>query len=357
MNILITESPSENGYIESLINAYARAGHTVICDVNNFYFSGYVPDILHIHWPERLYKWCSLQSIDTVDIHRKIEERLLWYKNNGTKIIHTIHNLSPHEHENSFEEDIYRLVIEHADILVHHCAKSINYVIAKYSNASEKTNIVCLHGDYLIHYKDISQPIARQQHKIPPKKIVILNFGQQRPYKNEGFIGQVFTNLNWPTKYLLIAGPFANPRKNFASRLYFKVRNKTRTTLKHPQRQYIYQSIPTADLPSIFCSSDIVFLGQTHGLNSGLLAMAATYSKPVVCPNIGCFSESLLGWHHKTYEAGNVTDATRALHKICIQVEEIRKIAQSLDNTDWLEKHSWDKHAENILRKITPTSR
>lgn len=351
MNILITESPSENGYIESLINAYTRAGHTVICDANNFFFSNFRPDILHIHWPERLYKWSALQSIDEIDIFKKIKERLLWYRGMGTRIVHTVHNLSSHEKENALEEDTYRLVIEHTDILVHHCAGSINLVIAKYPQASNKINVISPHGDYLIHYKSVSQSIARQQYSIPEQKTTILNFGRQRPYKNEKFISQVFNKLNFPTKYLLIAGPFANPGKTLASKLYFKARNAARTTIKNPQHRYIYRSIPTAELPNIFCCADIVFVGQTHGLNSGLLALAATYSKPIVCPDIGCFSASLAGWQHETYNAGNASDATRALQKMCGYVDSIKKTGQNMSNSQWLAEHSWDKHAENILSR------
>ena len=357
MNILITESPSENGYIESLIQAYSKAGHTVICDAYNFYFSNFKPDILHIHWPERLYKWCPLQNVGPIDIYSVIQERLLWYKNNGTKIVHTIHNLKPHEHENPFEEKIYRLVMTYADVLVHHCAKSIDWVIAEYPDASNKINIICPHGDYLIHYKNINQSDARQQLGISQEKTVILNFGRQRPYKNENFIGEVFTKLNLPAKHLLIAGQFANPGSNFASRLYFHARNKIRTRFKHSQHKYIYQSIPTTDLPAILSSADIVFVGQRQGLNSGLLALAATYSKAVVCPEIGCFSESLSGWQHNTYEAGNIPDATRALLEICHQVEAIKQTDQELDNSQWLAEHSWDKHAATIVGTVKQISR
>ena len=349
MNILITESPSENGYIESLINAYTRAGHTVICDVNNFYFSGYMPDILHIHWPERLYKWHSLESIGGVDIYKTIKERLLWYKEKGTKIIHTIHNLNPHDSNHAFEEDIYQLIIEYADILVHHCNDSINFIIDRCSDASQKINIVCPHGDYLIHYKIIDQSHARQQYNIPSEKIVILNFGKQRPYKNENFIKTVIKDLECTSKCLLVAGRFENPGGNSSSRLYFRARNRIRKQFEYSKQRYIYRQIPTDEIPAILCSSDIVFLGQQHGLNSGLLSLAATYSKPVVCPDIGCFHASLSGWNHETYNAGNIADAVRALDKMCARVIEIKKEAASFDNSLWLTKHSWDRHVKNIL--------
>lgn len=349
MNILITESPSENGYIESLINAYSRAGHITICNVNNFYFSGYVPDILHIHWPESLYKWYSLQSVDEINIYKKIKERLLWYKNNGAKIVYTIHNLTPHDSKHAFEEDMYQLIIEHADVLVHHCNKSINLTSERYSSAAQKINIVCPHGDYLIHYKKVDQSDARQRYNIPLEKTVVLNFGKQRPYKNEKFIKRTFKGLACPLKYLFIAGQFSSPGENPVSKLRFRVRNQARQQFKYSEQQYIYRQIPTDEMPSILSSADIVFLGQQHGLNSGLLALAATYSKPVVCPNIGCFHSSLSGWHHETYCAGNVADATQALDKMCVRVSEMKQEAEAFDNTQWLANHSWDNHAASII--------
>ena len=142
MNILITERPSENGYIESLINAYLRASHTVVCDVSNFFYSNYVPDILHIHWPESLYQWCSIEAVNEIEMQESIEERLLWYKRNGTTIIHTIHNLCPHDSKQSRDQDVFNLVIQYADLLVHHCAESINLTSDSYPDVSRKKNII-----------------------------------------------------------------------------------------------------------------------------------------------------------------------------------------------------------------------
>ncbi|MBL1432904.1 MAG: hypothetical protein COC09_06610 [Gammaproteobacteria bacterium] len=346
--ILITESPSQNGYIESLINAYIRAGHTVICDAHNFFFSNHTPDFIHIHWPERLYKWLSIEGIKKTDIHQTIKNRLAWYKSRNVKIIYTIHNLQPHGSHTNTEKDIYKTVLNHADILLHHCNKSIELVQKIYPFAQDKKNVVCPHGDYLIHYRNIPQLDARKKYNIPPEKIVTLNFGTQKPYKNTNLINEAFDQLKIDSKFLFIAGRYQNPGKNALAKLYYRFLSMVAQKFGSPKKKVLHKAIPTEEIPYLLNSADIVFLGQEHGLNSGLIALAATYSKPVVCPNIGCFKESIKEWQHASYQAGNAADAANALNKIYDKVLDNKKRNTAFDNTKWLADSSWDKHVERI---------
>ena len=57
MNILIADNPGLNSYVTSLIEAYKKADINVICGLHNFFYSNFIPDILHIQWPEKLYNW------------------------------------------------------------------------------------------------------------------------------------------------------------------------------------------------------------------------------------------------------------------------------------------------------------
>ena len=86
MKILICESPGDNGYIESLISAYEALGHSVSYGVNNFHQCHEIPDILHIHWPESLYKW-NQSSVDVEGMASNIEKRLNWFKEHEVKIV------------------------------------------------------------------------------------------------------------------------------------------------------------------------------------------------------------------------------------------------------------------------------
>ena len=94
MLIFVTENPQSNSYTASLIKAYQERGQTVICDPHNFFFSDLIPDILHIHWPERLYQWYPLSEKPDMDKIRILRERLNLYKNNGTTVVFTVHDSS-----------------------------------------------------------------------------------------------------------------------------------------------------------------------------------------------------------------------------------------------------------------------
>ena len=296
-----------------MINAYSRAGHSVIVGANDFFYTDSIPDILHIHWPESLYIWQAPKGVDRDDLFRMIAERLTWFNSHGVTIINTIHNLGPHDGTSDRVSDVYRLVIEHADILVHHCTASIKLLADRYPAATGRVNIVCPHGDYLIHYKSVARYQARRHYGISGNRLVVLNFGRQRPYKNENFITTVFNRLPIKSKYLVIAGIFEYPGKGY----WLRIRNRFRKFYPYRDRKYIYRLFPMSEIPIIISVADIIFLGQRNALNSGLIALAATYGKPVVCPDIGCFKQSLDSWYHETYAAGDVGDATRALQRMC----------------------------------------
>ena len=346
MRILLVEKPSENGYIESLINAYKELGHEVYCGVYNFYHSNVIPDIIHIHWPESLYKWNQVSTIDNKDSYELIKERLEWYKNNPTKIIHTIHNKKPHDGSNSKDIKIFNLILSSADIVVHHCKSSFN----NYSNEllKNKNNIICPHGDYLIHYKKIDKKIARKRYNISNDKIVTLNFGAQKRYKNELIISESFNQVKNESRFLLVAGRFDYINNSSIADWFYKIRNKIRKHFYHSKRKYIYNQIPLEELPYIMACSDIAFLGQKEALNSGFISLAATYSIPLVIPDTGCFKESANNWSYITYEAGNIKDASNKLNEMYNEIEK----HSSKSNKKWLTEHSWIAHAEKIINEI-----
>jgi glycosyltransferase involved in cell wall biosynthesis len=224
----------------------------------------------------------------------------------------------------------------------------------KYPDTSGKTNIVCPHGDYLIHYRYLGQGHARKVYNIPEDKLVILNFGRQRPYKNGDFITSAFKKLGIDSKYLVIAGVLDYPDNGRMRNLLFRMRNKMRKSLKYSDRKFIYRHFSTPDIPEIISCADIIFLGQKHALNSGLLPLAATFGKPIVCPDTGCFREAVSEWYHEIYTPGDITGASNALQLMCERVLKIREESGSLDNSAWLSGNSWEKHVKIILSHISP---
>lgn len=349
MNLLITERIGHNSYITGLINAYKDAGIKIISGNSNFFHSNFSPDILHIHWPDTLYKWYNMADRDNKKQYEIVKNRLKWYKSNGTKIVHTIHDLFPHNKHNEVDIKFYDLVIQYADILVHHCNKSIEIIHKYYPNSKSKINIVCKHGDFLYDYKYVQQSDARKELQISKDKFVILNFGNQQKYKGIENINSIFNKSQIKNKFLLTAGNYSFTNHSKIQQLFKMIYNYYRQKRTYKSKKYFLKTVELDKIPIIFNSADIVLLGHKAGLNSGVLNMAATFGKPVVFPNIGCFEEQMIGWEYKSYKVNDINDAVA-------KVEYYNKLKNnskfSFDNKRWLSENSWKIHVERILKTL-----
>lgn len=350
MTVLVADDPGMNSYVTSLIEAYKDAGLNVICGWHNFFYSNIKPDILHIQWPEKIYNWYPFLTLSEKEKYNKIEERLKWYKENNVVILHTIHNIQPHIPEKlDFERSIFELIIKYSDILCHHCKKSIELLNQNYPGVLEKKNIITPIGDYSIDYKKLTKNEARQKLNIPENKFVILNFGSQAKYKNNNFLESIFKKLPIKEKYLLTAGNYGLGGYSKPAMIYHLIKKQVKMKLKYSNKKYFYKSVPPDDLPYYVNSADMFFLAHSKSLNSGVLPLAATFAKPVVFPDIGCFKEQMQDWIYESYEKDNLESAAVAINKM---FSFIKNSAKSFDNSLWLEKNSWKKHVQIILNSI-----
>lgn len=352
MLIFVTEDPAENSYVGSLISQYQNTGHEVVCGAGNFFHSNLAPDILHLHWTERLYDWHFSREVAVSERFRILEERLKWFKSQGTTIVKTVHNLFPLDVQPKQDSlDAFSLLIRYADVLVHHCERSVKLLEDRYEAAKGKKVVICPHGDYLVEYKKVDKKEARRFFGIPDDKIVILNFGKQRPYKNESFILDVFKQVTSPKKHLFIAGKFVNSTRSSTEKWYYTARNNIRQRFPYGDRKYIYEAIPAANIPHLLTCADMLFLGQSTSLNSGALVMAATYGIPVVCGDVGCYREAVSDWVCEIFEPENTSSASDAVNRMVERISAAGFAAQ-LDNRRWLDNNSWKLHADRILASV-----
>lgn len=350
MTVLITDDPGLDSHVSSLIKAYKKAGLIVLCGLRNFFYSNIKPDFVHIQWPEKIYSWYPFEVLGENERLDIIERRLKWYKENHIQIVHTINNIMPHHPtDQDFEEKVFKLIIEYADIIVHLCKKSFELLSVLYPMIKVKENIINHLGDYTIDYKQVSKVDARKNLGIPNDKFVILNFGSQQKYKNEDLIEKLFKKFPAKEKFLLTGGSFRYSQYSLFTMIQKKIRNWMRMRFYHNKRKYCYNRITPADLPFYFSAADVVFLAHQKSLNSGIIAIAATYAVPVVYPKIGCFPEQMAKWIGRSYPDGDMNLAVEALKELYL---EIKKSNNNFDNTEWLRKNSWDLHVKSILESI-----
>lgn len=327
-----------NEYVQLLADEYIKQGIQVIFEEQNFLFSNFIPDVVHIQWPESIYRWKRLIGMDSVGLEF-VENRLQWYKENKTKFVYTVHNLQPHDDSIKFDNDIYALFLKYADIIVHHGENSINQIKQKYKETIDLNHIVAPHGAYTIE-KLPEKNLILEKYDLPKNKIICTNFGLQRSYKGRDFNIDVFKKLNLSNICYFSVGMLIGDSKPFEI---------TKEELCNKQ---LYKNIPSHEVVEIISASDIFFLGHSSGLNSGLISLAISYSKPVIFPDIGNFKEQAEGWEYfEEYEAGNIDSAIQAILRMITKLQQ-KNIIES-DNSKWLLKNSWANHVSTILKKLT----
>jgi hypothetical protein len=327
-----------NEYVQLLADEYIKQGIQVIFEEQNFLFSNFIPNVVHIQWPESIYRWKKLIGMDSVGLEF-VENRLQWYKENKTKFIYTVHNLQPHDDSIKFDNDIYALFLKYADIIVHHGKDSIDQIKQKYKETINSNHIVAPHGAYKSEVLPSKDSIL-EKYTLPKNKIICTNFGLQRSYKGRDFNIEVFKNLNLSDICYFCVGMLVGNSKPFEI---------TQKELCHKQ---LYKKIPSNEVPEIISATDIFFLGHSSGLNSGLIPLAISYSKPVIFPDISNFKEQALGWEYfETYEIGNIDSAIQAILRMIIKLQQINIIKPN--NSRWLLKNSWKNHVSTILKKLT----
>ncbi len=323
-----------------MIKGYQNAQCEVVVGKVNFYTSDYKPDILHIHWPENLYDKDCVPFDKPDDV---IKKRIKWYKEQGTRIFLTVHNLQPHDEiKRKTRRSIYESVLENTDIIIHHGQASIRLMKEVYPKIVKKTHIICPHGHYLIHYRTVPKREARNHLKLPQHAFVILNFGRVRPYKDFELLRKIFRKWIHPDKLLLVAGKY-DYKESPLSRLH---RKGMELVGRYARRERFYfKRVKTEDIGYYFAAADLLLLSHKEGLTSGVLPMAATYNMPVVYPDIGNFREQMEGWIGENYQCGDIESALVALDTIVRRMDE----GLDMDNKTWLAKNSWDEHVKTIL--------
>ena len=332
---------SMNIYIRELGRAYQRTGCELIYGVDNFYETTVDADIVHLNWPEAFYRWHGMGSAE------KRAERFIGaidkYKNKGAKIVWTVHNLTPHDHVKSgLDYDVYQSVIERADIIAHHCEKSIDLLKAHYKVYDNIENIVLPHGNYLAYPSGITRKEARARLAIPDNAYVYLHFGAIRSYKGLDSLFSVFGKVNNPDKWLLVAGNYQGITGKGAWRdkllMYWARHWAKRTTL------YL-KNIPSEDIQIFLAASDCMVLSHSRGLNSGVAVLGMTFGKLIIGPKLGCIEWVLDAGKNISFDVNSSDALIKAMNQaVNYDGKEVNKVNSSIAS-EW----TWDGMVKKIL--------
>ncbi|MFP7760261.1 glycosyltransferase [Marisediminicola sp. LYQ85] len=245
-----------NPYIVTLVEGLSETAIVRLFSWRVALFGRY--DVLHIHWPERLYE----REGRARTIVHSLLALLLVARLRVTRmaVVRTLHNLSPHEPPSRLS----RLV-----------ARSLDVVTTEWITLNESRSESAARPGVLIphpHYRDWFGPLPTLE-AIPGR---LAFFGQIRAYKNVDGLLSAFREVRSDEVSLVIRGAASDAR--LAAELSALARADTRVDLE-------LGHVSDADLAAHILESELVVLPYRDMYNSGALLLALSLGRPVLVPD------------------------------------------------------------------------
>lgn len=190
-----------------------------------------------------------------------------------------IHNLVPHE-KRFFDYYFNGLFLRRYDAFVVLSQQVQNEVLSQRPNAS---CLLLSHPQYTHFGSAINKREARASMDIPEKSKVLLFFGLIRDYKGLDILIKAMTHLD-ESFYLLIAGEIYGDEKTY---------HKLIEDCINPNIILNNQYIPDEEVKRYFSASDLCILPYKKGTQSGVQAIADSFSVPVLVSRNGGLHENL----------------------------------------------------------------
>ena len=213
----------------------------------------------------------------------------------GVKIVYTVHDPQPHEESITLWSKLVRKykkryqfpqVFRLCDAIHVHSNKHASELCSVYGGWLSKKIYVVPHGAGLT-------PEIEKGNDFPPelrdfelnKAFVILFFGRIHPYKGIEYLleaHRIIRKFGYKTK-LIIAGEGEMPRCS---------------TSLFEDCLVINRFIQDSEIRKIFECVNVVVLPYISGTQSGVIPLAYSFAKPVICTEVGAFEEAII--HGKT---------------------------------------------------------
>ncbi len=293
----------DNPYCDLLYTHLTQAGVEVIDDAPLSFAwlmqSRHRVRVLHLHWPENLYRAGSRQDFRGLAgfTLKLLLARILRYR-----IVWTVHNLDPHEFVRG--DQLARWLLLRLAFPVVHGFDAVGLL-----RGARRTPAVIPHGNYIGAYPDeMPAAAARRTLGLPAQGRVILCFGQIREYKGIDRLLEVFHSIVAPEATLVIAG---RPRTDEDARaLRARARHlgdsRIRLHLRH---------VPDDEVQNFFRACDFVCLPYRSVLTSGAAILALSFARPLVVPRIGHLCDLEKAGCAVTYDPGDQRGLGEALEK------------------------------------------
>ncbi|NYD68527.1 glycosyltransferase [Agromyces atrinae] len=249
-------------------------------------------DILHLHWPEKLYR--SPRRLLRLPKLALTWSALTLARRRGTRIVRTVHNVRPHETDGVLGRALARSIDRTTDLFI-----TLNPHTPVPAGAER---IVIPHADYVERFADIDRTDAVDGR--------ILLFGHLRLYKGVAQLLEAFGAIAADDLSLRFVG------KPFEASVAEQI---TEAETRDARISHRYGFLPDAELVDEISRASLVVLPYAQMHNSGALFVALSLGKPVLAPRSDVnesiraeVGDAWLSLYDGPLTEGRLADAARA---------------------------------------------
>jgi beta-1,4-mannosyltransferase len=246
-----------------------------------------VPDVFHVHWPERYAltpDWRWRKWIDFVLF--RLYLRLI--RICGGKVVWTAHNAFAHDKAQSrLNVHLWNSFLARVDGVIYLSSANKCQMEASYPVLAKKESAVIQHGDYVDWIAEASAAArpdlpTREALGIPAGATVFLAFGLIRPYKGIDLLIEEFMRLGRSDTHLIVAG--------YVSKAQLKQRI-VELSQSAANIHCILRRTEDDELVRLLELSDLVVLPYRQITNSGSALLALSARRAILGPRMGSLPE------------------------------------------------------------------
>ncbi len=260
--------------------------------------------ILHLHWDDRLFRE---SGEDDALKFQQVRAHLDRFKQNGGRLIWTIHNQQAHSHgdANDLFSENRRALTKMADLIHVHTPHAWAYMISEYGAESEKLRLIP-HPSYLGVYEHAEVSMARP---LAPRQITrFLTFGAMRGNRE-------LERLHLAARKLTNRGHAFHV--SIAGRVFRKGRRLARRLDGIANVSVIADRIPDSEIPQLFSQAHVYVLPSTTTFTSGTAMLAQTFGLPIIGPDIEAHKQTTPeACHDLLYPAQNPRGLIRMMMRM-----------------------------------------
>lgn len=232
----------------------------------------------------------------------RIESYIYRSRRKGTRLVHTVHNILPHEVKNG-DRELYKNFYDMCDALLVHNEECKRQLIENFQIEREKIYVIP-HGAYsVLPPEDVEKNVQKTHY---------LMFGTIRQYKGVDILLKAIS--------MIPASERAQMEFLIAGRQYKKQNSLDYEALAKEFGitdcvRILTRRIDDEELPKLFGWADICLFPYRQIYGSGALLMAYSYRKPVIASDVPVFieetNEESTGLLFKNQDSADLAKAIR----------------------------------------------